>query len=268
MVEFKAEKVTDHIIRIISPCQVCMYLIIGEERALLIDTGFGIGKLKDYIKSLTKLPYEVVISHGHVDHASGAGEFDSVYLNEKDWELEKEHCTEEHRLFDLYHAGPHGAPKGLTKEDFIPVKNGDYLPVKEGMNFYLGGITVEPIEVPGHTYGSLAFLIPEERICITGDAVGESTLLMFPKCAPITEYRKSLLHLKEYLNQFDVILRNHGNYISDKRIVEDCIELCGEILQRKDAAIPVAFHETKGLMGREKEHPGKYGNIIYSPENL
>ncbi|MDU4927909.1 MBL fold metallo-hydrolase, partial [Clostridium sp.] len=80
MSKFFSENVTEHIIRIVSPCQVCMYLIVGKRRAVLLDTGFGLGSLKSYVKTLTSLPYDVVVSHGHLDHAGGAGEFKEVFL--------------------------------------------------------------------------------------------------------------------------------------------------------------------------------------------
>ena len=45
-----------------------MFLVIGEERALLIDTGVGMTDLPALIRSLTPLPYDVVLTHGHLDH--------------------------------------------------------------------------------------------------------------------------------------------------------------------------------------------------------
>lgn len=267
MVQFQSEKVTNHIIRIISPCQVCMYLVVGDRRAALLDTGFGIGSLKSYVDTLTDRSYDVIISHGHLDHAGGAGEFQQAFLNKRDWELEKYHCTNERRLFDVYH-GPEGVPKGVTEDDFIPFRKHPYLSVDEGMVFDLGGVTINPIATPGHSSGSLMFLIPEDRVCITGDALGEHTLLHFPGCVPVSEYINGLIHLRAFDDEFDIVFRNHGSYVSDKSIVKDSIELCKEILSRTDAAIPITIHDTQGLMGRPEVHPGKAGNIIYSPENL
>lgn len=47
------------------------YLLLGTECALLIDTGSGFYDMKGTIAKLTKLPYDVVITHGHPDHAGG-----------------------------------------------------------------------------------------------------------------------------------------------------------------------------------------------------
>lgn len=262
---FTSERVSRHLIRIITPCGVCMYLVEGTQRAALLDTGFGFGDLKGYVDSLTRKPYDVLLSHGHLDHAGGAGQFERVYLNPKDWELEKWHSTRERRISDVRN-GPGGMPAGVTEADFLPSRTLPYLPVGEGDDFDLGGVTVKPIAAPGHTAGSLIFLIPEDRIAVFGDACGENTLLLFDESAPIADYREGLLHVQAFADQFDTVLRNHGNFSSPKQILADNIELCADILAGTDAGIPTDFHGIPGCLGRPKEHPGKVGNIVYNPK--
>lgn len=265
MPEFTSERVSEHLTRIITPCGVCMYLAEGTRRAVLMDTGFGFGDLKGYVDTLTEKPCDVLLSHGHLDHAGGAGQFDSVYLNPKDWELEKWHCTRERRIWDVEH-GPGGMPEGITGADFLPSRTQPYLPVDEGDLFDLGGVTVHPIAAPGHTAGSLIFLIPEDRIAIFGDACGEHTLLLFAESTSIAEYRKGLLHVRDFSDRFDTVLRNHGNFRSPKQILADNIALCEDILAGTDAGIPTDFHGMPGCMGRPENHPGTVGNIVYDPE--
>lgn len=260
MVCFTSEKVSEHLTRIIEPCGVCMYLVEGTRQAALLDTGLGFGDLKGYVESLTDKPYVVLLSHGHLDHAGGAGQFDTVFLNERDWALEKWHCTRERRIWDVQH-GPGGMPEGVTEEDFLPSRTEAYLTLEEGDAFFLGGVTVKPIAVPGHTDGMLVFLIPEDRIAIFGDACGEHTLLFG---GDVAEYEKALRHMQEFEGQFDTVLRNHGTFSSLKKILADNLELCGDILAGRDAAIPSDFHGVKGHLGRPLEHPGKEGNIFYA----
>ena len=264
MTTFTSERVSEHLTRIITPCGVCMYLAEGTERAALMDTGFGFGDLRGFVETLTDKPYVVLLSHGHMDHAGGAGQFDTVYLNERDWELEKWHATRERRIWDVHH-GPGGMPEGVTDNDFLPSRTEPYLPMDEGNLFDLGGVTIRPVAVPGHTMGSLVFLIPEDRVAIFGDACGENTLLLFAESAPIAAYQEGLLHLRDFEGQYDTVLRNHGNFCSPKQILADNIELCGDILDGTDAAIPEKFFAQEGCLGRPKEHPGKVGNILYDP---
>ena len=51
-----------------------MYYITGEDKGLLVDTGYGVGDLKTFIEETFHQPYEVVCTHGHWDHANGAGQ--------------------------------------------------------------------------------------------------------------------------------------------------------------------------------------------------
>lgn len=75
---FKTEKVTERITRIYAFATELMYLVEGTEKAVLIDTGSGIGSLKACVEQLTDKPVVVLVTHGHVDHAMGAAEIEDV----------------------------------------------------------------------------------------------------------------------------------------------------------------------------------------------
>ena len=88
---YRFEKITPRITRIWDVSHTAIYLIEGSEGALLVDTGVGAGSLKAAVESLTAKPVTVLLTHGHVDHAMGAGEFDTVYLHSADKELYLDH---------------------------------------------------------------------------------------------------------------------------------------------------------------------------------
>jgi hydroxyacylglutathione hydrolase len=262
---FTSEKVGEHTIRIEAPCGVCVYLVEGTEKAALLDTAFGIGDLKSYVKTLTDKPLEVLLSHGHMDHAGGATQFDTVYLNKKDWKLEQQHCKRAYRISHV-DSCPGGMPDGVTPGDFLPARTQPYRPLQEGDVLDLGGITVEPVSVPGHTQGMLVFIIPEEHIAIFGDACGECTMLNLEESSPVSEYRGSLLHLQHYESLYDTILRNHGTYFSPKNLLENNIELCDLILAGTDDAVSAELYGVSGCFARKNPIPGKSGNIFYDPK--
>lgn len=264
---FKNVRITSHLTRIDTPFGVSMYFLEGENKAVLLDTGMGIGDLRGHVESMTSKPYTVILSHGHCDHAGGAYQFDEVYLNPTDWPLEKTHATLSHRISDVFH-GPFPVPQGISEKDFVPQRTRPYLPVREGDVFDLGGIHLSFIAVPGHTRGCLVPLIEEERTAIIGDALGENTLLHFPESTGVATYLKSLEHLQDEQDRFDTVLRFHGTCTSKKQIIDDSVQLCEEIISHQDAQIPVTIHDYKGMMARKKEHPGKEGNIIYNPERI
>ena len=54
------------------------YLLLGTQRALLIDTGLGVGGLAAQVEALTDLPVLAAITHAHWDHIGGLGGFAPV----------------------------------------------------------------------------------------------------------------------------------------------------------------------------------------------
>ena len=90
---FVSEKISPSTTKITDITGVAMFLVEGSEKAMLIDTATGAGNLKAYVDTLTDKPVEVLLTHGHCDHAGGAAPFEKVYLHPADWELVKHHAT-------------------------------------------------------------------------------------------------------------------------------------------------------------------------------
>ena len=61
-----------------------MYLIEGNTKALLIDTGTKCDKLDEVIRNITTKPLNVVLTHAHPDHAGNIRFFDEIYLHAND----------------------------------------------------------------------------------------------------------------------------------------------------------------------------------------
>jgi hydroxyacylglutathione hydrolase len=117
---YESHKISDSVTRIFGPTGELMYLIEGNKRAALIDTGAGVGDLKAFVDSLTSKPYFVILTHGHVDHALGAPSFDEVYMNMLDREVYKAHSEISVRKNYL---------KMNMGDNFEKIKEEDYIPV-------------------------------------------------------------------------------------------------------------------------------------------
>ena len=94
---FKVFKQSDNLYQFKDALGSLCTLLIGTERALVLDTCYGIGDLYSEIKNLTNLPLIVVNSHGHMDHSCGNYQFDEVYIHSNDLELVKKHNSLEWR---------------------------------------------------------------------------------------------------------------------------------------------------------------------------
>lgn len=84
---YKVQLVADNIYAIDEFGVDMVYLVIGMDCAMLVDTGSGLGPLREVVEKLTDKPVFVVNTHGHMDHVMGNYEFEEVYLNEKDVEM-------------------------------------------------------------------------------------------------------------------------------------------------------------------------------------
>ena len=89
---FQVQELGDGIFCLKDLSTVEMYLVVGEQRAALLDTGTGIGDLAGAVRGLTNKPVEVYLTHGHVDHAGGIYSFDRVHVHPADKALMQENA--------------------------------------------------------------------------------------------------------------------------------------------------------------------------------
>lgn len=264
---FRSKQISERVIRIIDPMNVGIYLIIGDKKACLLDTGCGLGNLREYVKTLTNKPVFVILTHGHFDHVGGASLFDEVYLNEKDLDVYKEHTSDKYRNLMIQ-----SIPKEMkiTLDDISPVVGKPFLSLTDKQRFDLGGITIEMVSVPGHTKGTMMALIVEEKMMLYGDACGVGVLLYEDYATTVSEYLASLKRLKtNYTGAYSKIIRNHGTFESELSLLDNVIECCNEIIEKRDAHIPTqvfgqdGFFYAKEIDENNNRIDGLFGNICY-----
>lgn len=272
-ITFTDEPITDHVVRIKDGTDVCMYLIVGSAAALLVDTGYGLGDLRGHVESLLDgKPYRVVCTHGHVDHASGAAQFDEVLMNSTDLELFGRSCTVQNRIAFL--EGGKRVSIDFKEEDFLPQRTAPFGELGDGEVFDLGDLRIRTVHVPGHTQGMTVLIDEEERIAFFGDACGEFTLLIFPEASTVTDYRTSLERLREHEGAWDRVLRQHGSCESPKSILTGNIDLCSLVIARDDDHVPMDFMGQGAFLAkaidpaRQVRLDGGIGNLVYLPERI
>ena len=141
---FRHEIISDRVIRIIDILNNCCYLVIGDDRACLLDTLDGFGDLKEYYRRFTDKEIFVILTHGHIDHVAGCCFFDEVYINHRDVALFKEHADTSYRL-KQYSNTPF--LKDIAIKDFNPMYDGQLKDIEDGDVFDLGGLHIKMILV-------------------------------------------------------------------------------------------------------------------------
>ena len=266
MLEFKVEKVNDRITRIFGFCTEIMYLVEGEEKAALLDTGSGFGSLKACVESLTDKEVVVLVTHGHVDHALGAEEFSNVYMSHEDDYIYAEHSDKDFRLEGLDMSS---IKDTFSMEDYIPSRPiENFKDLKEGDSFDLGGVHIDVYAIAGHTRGSLAFLIREDRVLLTGDACNLFTFMFQPYSTTIETYARNLETLIEKTKgKYDKILISHGDGNGYVGMMEDVLDVCKDIMKGTCDDIPFEFKGEHGLIAKNVPEMNK-GNIVYNKNQV
>lgn len=164
------------------------YLIEGRDKALLIDTGMGEGDLLDTVKKLTRLPVEVAITHPHRDHMFRIDRFEKVYLHKNDVEKirEDENCFAA-ALSD-----------GGKYPQLVPVDEGSVIDLG-------GGVTVDVLNLGGHTENSVVFACAHYKALFTGDAIGSGYIVLM--ICPEKDMYKVLESYKKNLECFRRVRR-------------------------------------------------------------
>lgn len=149
-----------------------MYVINGTEKALLIDTGFGLTDLKQLIIRLCGEKEIIVVnSHGHVDHASGNNQFKKVYIGRYDEpEAHKEIEEKEKERISRLFFGRYLA-EGGNLDTWNPGPSQQVIPLCENDIIDLGNHRFRVLETPGHSLGSIALLEEEKGWLFTGDSM-------------------------------------------------------------------------------------------------
>ena len=263
---FKVELIAEKTWSINGQANDLMYLIEGKERAMLIDTGMGIGNLSDLVKTMTKLPIIVVNTHGHPDHAGGNSNFEEVYLHPADFAIKDKMCTKEYRLNDLI-AINNGDSSLIEKhilEGLVEAKEYIIHPIYNGQVFDLGGKKLEVIEIPGHTPGSICLLDAGSKFLFAGDSIVGTPIWMYLDYSyPVETLLSSLKNLKKREAEFELIFPGHLPTPIDRTYLADIINCAEDIIGGSAVGIPTKTFAGEGIIYRYGR-----GSIIYNEGNI
>ena len=223
---FEAWHVGEGVIALYEPKQwqeVISYLVLGQNRALLFDTGMGIARISDVVRQLTDLPITVLNSHTHMDHIGGNAEFVSIVAMDTDYTrtrsegLENEHVREE--LAPSALCAP--LPNGVTQDSYAIRAWSITEVATDGHIIDLGGRLLEVVAVPGHTPDAIALLDSEAGYLWTGDSFYEGPIWLFAPETDLERYAESVERMAELAPRLTRIFPAHNTPVADPiRLIE------------------------------------------------
>ncbi len=121
---------------------VYFFVLEGDDRAAVIDTGMTTENAREIVESITDKPLVLLNTHCDRDHIAGNDGFPEVWMHASElaYYCQKPHEQGLHALF-------------------------------EGDEIDLGGRTLRVVALPGHTAGSCCYLDVENRVLISGDSI-------------------------------------------------------------------------------------------------
>jgi glyoxylase-like metal-dependent hydrolase (beta-lactamase superfamily II) len=247
---FEVYKVAPAVFAIYEPHQAeetIGYLILGNKRALLFDTGMGISDLKKVTGQLTRLPIVVLNSHTHDDHVGDNWEFQIIYGMDTDFTRQNARGSREDAQAEIAPGQICGSlPKGFDPKTYAtrPWKISAY--IHDGQQLDLGGRTLQVLATPGHTPDAISLIDRAHGLLFTGDTYYPAPIWLYRPETDLKAYDASIRKLAALAPQVRVVLGAHNIPIAPPSVLPRLV---------------TAFEQVRA--GKAPSTPDSAGNVIY-----
>ncbi|OMF78136.1 MBL fold metallo-hydrolase [Paenibacillus glucanolyticus] len=216
--------------------KVHSFLLIGDERAALIDTGLGIDNMKRMTDQLTDLPIMVLTTHVHADHIGSHGQYEDIYVHEaeEDWLVSgiKKLSVEQIRK-DISRDITRPVPASFDPAAYTPYQGQPTGLLRDGDIIELGGRNLVIYHTPGHSPGHIALFDPSRGYLFTGDLLYDETPVyaFYPTTSP-----EDLVNSLERIADIDGVKRIYGahNTIGLDPVLLDEVRAAVQALRKQD----------------------------------
>ncbi len=230
----EARQISRGVWSIAEPSHVNMWLIEGRERAVLLDTGLGIARVRPVVEELTGLPVSVVNTHYHFDHVGGNHEFEDTAIHEAGADLLVEPVPREVLAAYLHYAAELlGAVESVREADdrYFHLLDADSVPrplpadfdpaawtiapppasrtLTEGDVLDLGGRGLRVLHTPGHSGDSICLHDDASGILFGGDTINTGPIYAQFHDSDVETFAKSAARLAELKDEVSMVAVNH-----------------------------------------------------------
>jgi glyoxylase-like metal-dependent hydrolase (beta-lactamase superfamily II) len=211
-----------------------VHLIVGREKAVLIDTGCGIGNLRNAVEAITDKPVMVINTHTHSDHLGSNYQFNEIVMFDHPLSRRvsaegRSHDTVQVELLeDNLVTEPW--PRDFDRDAFsippFPVSRW----IKDGEEIDLGDRTLQAIFTPGEAQDHICLLDRTHRLLFCGDVLIQGPLWTHLPGGSVKELAASLRKLTGFFDAFDHLMPGHNEPWLDKHLLPDTLAGCDAVL--------------------------------------
>lgn len=180
-----------------------MFFIKSDGGYIVIDAGTNKEAIEKTLDELSIDPSDVrylLLTHSDYDHVGSLALFTNAQLHISEDELQMVNGSTERNKFS-YNSLPDG----------IDINSAELL--ADGQELYLDGQSVKCIKSPGHTPGSMSYLV-DGKYLFTGDAIRikGNRMLIHPFTMDEQEAQKSIEKLKKAKEDCSLLFTAHYGY--------------------------------------------------------
>lgn len=212
---FEVYKVTDNTYAIYEPFQwqeAISYLLLGTEKALLVDTLQGIGDLKGVIDQLTDLPVIVMNTHSHYDHVSSNYQFETIYGLDNPYTAENAdgHTNAEiggsMTMDTIWKNLPENFD--ISKYESKAYEIDKF--VSDGEIINIGDREIQVVFTPGHSPDSVVLIDKKNRMMFTGDTFYPAPIYVYSETTSFEDFFLTSQIMFGYRNDVDYLMPGHN----------------------------------------------------------
>lgn len=230
--------------------KVHSFLLVGEEKAVLIDTGLGIDNIKRITDLLTDLPIIVLTTHVHTDHIGSHGEFENIYVHKKDsdWLINgiKGLSIEQIRKV-ISRDITIPTPETFDPDTYIPYRGEPRGFLADGDVIDIGNRELIVYHTPGHSPGHICILNATNGYLFTGDLLYDETTIyaFYPSTNP-RDLVNSLERISKIKN-VSMVYGYHNSLGLNPEILEE-VKIAVNFLRKNDLVkFGTGVHEFNGF---------------------
>lgn len=217
------------------------YLILGEKRAILLDTGMGMSDIKRVTAELTTLPIIVLNSHTHDDHVGGNWEFDTVYGMDTDFTHKNAQGSRDDAQAEITPDQLCGTlPPHFDSKSYATRPWKIAATLHDGDHFDLGGRTLEVIATPGHTPDAITLIDRANGLLFTGDTYYPAPIWLFRPETDFDAYAASIRRLAALVPQIKLVLGAHNIPVAPPSVLTKLVTAFDEVRAGKAAPTPAS----------------------------
>jgi glyoxylase-like metal-dependent hydrolase (beta-lactamase superfamily II) len=202
-------------------------LVIGQQKAALIDTGCGIGNLRKAVETVTDKPVIVINTHTHLDHLGSNRQFEEIAMFDHPLahrvaeEGVSQQVMQTEILAENLVTKPW--PQGFNPSGFAlpPFKVSHWL--RDGDRLDLGGRDLEVIYTPGEAVDHICLLDRVDRLLFCGDILLHGGVWTHLEGGSLKDLIASYRRLMDYFDEFDHLMPSHNEPWLDKDLLPETL---------------------------------------------